>query len=225
MPAEEILVLANSLKVGGRCVAGISTWSDRWVRPVSGMGEGELYPFHFKMRQGEPRLLDIVRFEHYGACEDPTQPENVTLNEDVGWIRNDRLDPAEAEGRLSRHLVTGPELLGDRDDSIAEDEALEGVGESLVLVEPRDLTFALRRPWRPGARPGFRAAFNLCGDAYYDLSLTDEAVRSRLGKMEYGQYSATALGYTASRVLLTVSLGGAFRGRCWKLVAAVFFLP
>jgi hypothetical protein len=223
MPAEEILVLANSLKVGGRCVAGVSSRSDRWVRPVSDVGEGELYPFHFGTR--EPRLLDIVRFEHHGASEDPTQPENVVLDEDVAWVLGGSLDPAEAEGRLSQYLAAGPELLGDRDDSIAEGEALEGVEESLALVEPRDLIFELRRPWRPGARPRFRAAFNLCGDAHYDLSLTDKAVRFRLGKMEYGQCSATDLGYTASRVFLTVSLGGAFRGRCWKLVAAVFFLP
>lgn len=55
---KRIVVLANSVKhYPGRCIAGREIRSEvgvteigPWVRPVSTIGEGELYPRHFVLQ-------------------------------------------------------------------------------------------------------------------------------------------------------------------------------
>lgn len=224
MPQEEIIVLASSRKVGGRCIAGISTDSGKWVRPVSDQGEGELYPFQYKVQGRAPEALDIVRFSYQRHLGDPTQPENILID-DEGWHLTGRLDPAEAYQELAAFLGPGPELFGNRGRFLLASEAAEGVSESLVLIEPSDLQFTVRPPFKPGGPRRKRAIFSI-GGAAYDLPITDFVVGPKLLSLENGDYGQDQVGLSSgSRTLMTISLGGEKLARHWKLVATFLSLP
>lgn len=225
MAIEEIIVLASSLKVGGRCVAGVSTVSGDWVRPVSDLPDGRLEARHCRVNGRFPRKLEMVSFEHCGPANDPAQPENV-LVEDGGWTLDSRLSHAAASTELEPWLVEGPELFGNRGDSVSEEDvASRGPSPSLALIEPDSISFELKRPWQAGGPRRYRALFELDG-ALYDLGMTDPGIRAQLDERGFGAHGAQGLlpeGLT--RVLLTASLGGAFKGRHYKLAAGVIFLP
>jgi hypothetical protein len=224
VPEEEIIVLASSRKTGGRCIAGVSTDSGKWVRPVSCQGEGELYPFHYEVRGRAPEALDIVCFSYDRPLEDPTQPENVLIDEE-GWQLTGQLDPAAAYNELAPFLDPSPELFGNRERSLSAIEAARGVSESLVLIEPSDLQFSVRPPFEPGGPRRKRAKFSI-GGQLYDLPITDFAVGPKLLSLENGDYGQDQLGLASdNHTLMTVSLGGEKMGRHWKLVATFLSLP
>lgn len=225
MPAAEIIVLANSKKLGGRCIAGISTRSGRWVRPVSGLPNGQLAPAHCRVEGRQPELLDIVRFDYSEQLDNPAQPENLLL-EDSAWDLVGTVPPAEAYDRLVGHLVRGPALLGNLGRAVPAEAAGEGVGASLALVEPDRAPVFQAKPASEEAgqlRP--RVEFSLRGQDY-EFPITDFAIAPRLRARGCGSYSKEQLGGEgAGRALLTVSLGEALNEWHWKLVAAVLFLP
>lgn len=224
MAVEEIVVLANSMKWGGRCVAGISTRGGRWVRPVSDRLHGELRPLHHRIDGRDLAPLDVVSFEHDGRVNNPAQPENVKVGNSRWWLTG-RVEPADALGHLSPQLVEGPDLLGNREASVPEAEALQGVDASLALVKPAKVEFDLDPPFEGTSKSRPRTRFDL-GGQHYDLAVTDFLIRSRLLKAGLGTHGLAELGLDpGADVLLTVSLAEAYGGRCWKLVAAVLVLP
>jgi hypothetical protein len=224
MPVDEIVVLACSRKWGGRCVAGISTETGRWLRPVSNLRHSELTPYHFQIDGHEIEPLDIVRFEHEGELGDPSQPENVLVS-DSRWQLAGRVDPVDAYDTLSPHVVEGQVLLGNRGTAVPADEAMRGVEASLALVRPSALEFHLEPPWEGSDRPRPRASFALGGHEY-ELALTDYLVAPRLIRAGMGSHRPSDLGFAPnSDVYLTVSLAEARDGWCTKLIAAVLFLP
>jgi hypothetical protein len=226
VPSEEIIVLACSKKLGGRCVAGISTESGRWVRPVSGRNHGELEPAQYRIDGRAPRPLDVVRLDLVERLDDLAQPENVLIDDEAPWRLVDSLDPAHAYARLRRHLSRGPRLFGNRGFAVHTDAAELGVEASLALVEPdSEAEFFLGRgregkgPMRP------RVGFGLRGSRY-ELVLTDFLVAPRVWELGEGVHSAADLGFpTASHVLITVSLGEPKGEWHPKLGAAVLLLP
>lgn len=224
MPVDEIVVLACSKKWGGRCVAGISRQTGRWLRPVSDSSHGELTPFHYRISGRAIRPLDFVRFEHEGRLGDPSQPENVAVD-GSRWRLTGRLDPDEAGRILSPYLVEGQVLLGNRGSAVPEEEAMLGVDASLALVRPRAVEFHLESPRAGTSRARPRVGFELDGQDY-DLALTDYLVAPSLMKAGLGSHELSELGFASdSDVCLTVSLAEALDGWCTKLIAAVVFLP
>lgn len=224
MPVDEIIVLACSKKWGGKCVAGISKESDRWLRPVSAQPRDGLPPYYWRIDGREISPLDVVRFEHRGALGDPTQPENVEVA-DSRWELTDRVEPERALRVLSPHLVKGPRLLGNRGSAVPETVALRGVGASLALIAPESIECRLDPPFEGTDKLRPRIQFELNGQGY-DLPLTDYLVRPRLFTAGLGSHDLSDLGVgDVSSVLLTVSLAEALDGWCTKLVAAVLPLP
>lgn len=223
MTTEEIIVLACSLKHQGRCVAGLATADDRWVRPVARGPQGELYPWQCGIEGKYPRLLDVVRFDHNGSTGEPDQPENVRLAKSP-WERVDRIAISDAYEQICDALIPGPELLGSRLHYIDEDVAARGMHASLALVQPEGLEFHLE-PHSKKAKGSPRAVFYLTGE-HYDLPLTEFVIRPRLEERSYGEYTWQALGLAEPvHALLVVSLGTPYGGRQYKLVAAVLPLP
>jgi hypothetical protein len=222
MPSEEIIVLADSKKIGGRCIAGISTSSGEWIRPVSDLQDGTLYPFHCRVGRRLPELLDVVRFSHDGKTEDPAQPEN-RLIADEPWRLVGAIDSASAYRELEPVLSTGPQIFGNGGKGVDESVASDGIAESLTLIEPdvNSLEFAVKSPYHPGGNPRTRVAFQLGGWSY-DLPLTDFAVRPKLLALGHGNYGPNdaELG-PGNHVVLTVSLGLPMNSVHWKLVAGL----
>lgn len=225
MPTEEILVLASSKKHGGRCVAGLNK-DGKWVRPVS-KGSHGLFKAECGIDGRWPELLDVVRFGYSEEPEegDPAQPENVRIDGSA-WELSKRVDPAEAEKRLHRFLIAGPELLGNRGSAVKDEIAAKGVEASLALLKPRGgIEFTLGPPEAGQVKPGPRVVFDL-GSRRYDLPVTDIPVEEAIRGAGAGAYKPEDLGFAADRsVILTVSLGEEYKGWHYKLVAAVLFLP
>jgi len=109
--------LANSKKLGGRCVAGLRSDCDEWIRPVS-QAEGALLRRHYVLDDGkEAALLDVIEVRVSEHRPKPYQPENWVL-EDEQWKLIKRLNPKDAYLFLKKVLVTGPELFGNTADRV-----------------------------------------------------------------------------------------------------------
>lgn len=225
MPTAEIIVLANSKKLGGRCIAGISTRSGRWARPVSRLPNGQLEPAHCRVEGRQSELLDVVRFEYVEQLDDPAQPENLLI-EDKPWELVDNVAPVEAFSRLRGHLATGPELLGNRGRAVPRGVAEKGVDASLALIEPdRPPRFKTESAHETGGPLRPRVEFSLGGQDY-ELGITDFVIAPRLRALGCGDHSDDRLGFgDPSHVLLTISLAEPLDEWHWKLAAAVLFLP
>lgn len=225
MPTEEFVVLANSDKPGGRCVAGISTVSGEWVRPVSSrLSTGALSSRDCRVDGRMVRAFDVVRFGYERRLDDPAQPENVLID-GSDWTLTGDIAAGDAYEFLRPHIVAGPELLGDTEDSIDDSVAQDGVEASLAVIEPDAIEFRSRPPFNPGKRRRARALIELSGQDY-DLSITDEVVAPVVRSAETGVYAPAELDLPESgHTVLTASLAEGWNGRHYKLAAAVLFLP
>ncbi|HVC31522.1 MAG TPA: hypothetical protein VND24_10070, partial [Steroidobacteraceae bacterium] len=118
MPEIELICLANSRKLVGRCVAGLRTDGGGWVRPVRDSLDGMLFPQDYDLgdRQ-EAALLDVIRVPVSAPRPEFHQPENW-LHTAGRWELVRRIPAALAGRLLAPALNPGPELLGDRHDRV-----------------------------------------------------------------------------------------------------------
>ena len=221
LTTKRIVCLANSRKMGGRCVAGkeISEGAHpgNWIRPVSCRENESVSERERCYADGnEPQPLDIIEVSFLGPQPKSYQQENWLLNTSRRWRKTGRLtwedltklaDPAAplwANGFNSRS--------GENDQVPAN---IAGAHEtSLRLVGVDDLTVIVSEPSRPSANyPILRGRFSHCGDTYC-FRITDPVIEKGSMKLPYGEY-------TVGERFLTVSLGGAFEGNAYKLIAAI----
>jgi hypothetical protein len=169
MPAERLLVLASSKKLAGRCLAGISLETGKWVRPVSSPKGDALAISDCEIEGRYPRLLEIVRLETLAACPLPHQPENVLIPKQP-WLLEPRLDPGRVIEILTDHLEHGPDLLGSTARTLDAQACLASpVKSSLAIVAPQALSLENERVrWGDGSRQW--AHF----PTRWDMSLTDD---------------------------------------------------
>lgn len=224
MPTFDLICLANSRKHNGRCVAGLRTDGQGWLRPV-GLGQGGvLYPPHYTLAdRTEAGVLDLLRVDLTEPRPAPHQPENWL----IGCARWELLarpaGPQIIDG-LRAALVHGPELLGNNLAKVpyAQFEANHAPA-SLALVYPQATEWRLGTSSR-GSRQT-RLAFTLAG-VLYSLPVTDLGWELRLAHLPLGVHPLTAAGLqTQDRVILTISLSEPLEGYCYKLVAAVIVVP
>ena len=86
------MCLANSRKLSGRCVAGIQTGGQGWIRVVSRSSSGTLSRSHYTLANGRQVALfdvveadvDVVEADVAEARPEPHQPENWVLGRE-GW--------------------------------------------------------------------------------------------------------------------------------------------
>jgi len=212
MPIIEMIILAKSKKLGGKCIAGLRTDGRGWVRPVAPSQDGTLFPQHYTLTSGsQAEVLDVVRIEVKEPRPEPHQPENWVIS-DKKWRLIARPGSEEHQSTLWNHIASGPTLLGNQSDRIHirrfEDEPAEA---SLALVMPSKIEWTIGESVT-GARQT-RAVFKLKGTTY-DLAVTDEEWKKRLSELPDGIYPFTklkSLGLKPNdKFLLTVSLGEAF---------------
>lgn len=203
----DLLCLAYSRKYNSRCVAGLRLDTLEWVRPISATEHGELSAISCRLDVGRPpQPLDVVRIPLVGARPERHQPENSLLGGGQ-WQLVDELSVRTAAAYLDRVVLSGPNLLGDRADSIDWDWIQQnGMNASLGIVKVHPVFYV--NPWGK-----LRASFTLRG-AHYDLAVTDLAAWAN---------DARQPGFRVqSDWYLTISLGERFdqKNRAYKLVAA-----
>lgn len=234
MPNFEFMCLANSIKHGGRCIAGIKTNGSGWLRPVSNNEDGTLYFNDYTLDNGrEPELFDIIRVECVEQRAKCHQPENwVISNHKWNYVGKPNLEQIQEillpEIRRHQNSIN---LLNNPNERINYNTLKESPTEaSLALIKPYNLEWEIKN--RYGERK-FRAIF-LLGQNWYSLPITDNNWKLKLNSLEDGRYSCNEVisklgleNYTDNKFFLTISLGEPFphpgdnQQYCYKLVAAV----
>jgi hypothetical protein len=218
----DLVCLANSIKLRGRCVAGIDRDTGEWIRPVATTTHGELHPEHYMLGAGgAPRVLDVIRIRLERAHPLAHQPENWLISAET-WQLLHRPSSTESMPLLHSHLTASPSLFGDTEHRIALcDLEQRPAAASLALIEPQGLQWFIERSQYNPKRP--RAHFAL-GNAFYDLPVTDPAWIPAFRHLDYGLHPARACGLlSGQKLLLTISLGDEFEcdGYCYKLVSGL----
>jgi hypothetical protein len=224
MPVFDILCLANSVKLGGSCIAGLRLDGGGWVRPVAGTEHGQIYPIHCTLQDGSlPQLFDQIRISFVDRKATAHQPENWLIANQPWQLISRGLSPETAR-LLESNLDNGPALLGNFSHLISIDRfEKDPVSSSLCLIHPRNLRWRIKDC--PGNSHKPFAQFRLDGSAYL-LPVTDPIWIPAFREVPVGVHPVTACGIAENaKVLLTVSLGEPFDdGYCYKLVAGILQL-
>jgi hypothetical protein len=226
MGLDRIVCLANSYKHDHRCVAGISLVTKQWVRLV-----GQTVPGCLTLRETcypdgrEVALLDVFEAELGEKCGSNCHPEDVYVT-GKPWQPIRRFDEPRDVRFLAAYVNKGPSVLQGYGDRVYG-RKIDGtpVEKSLELIHPENLWWWIRE--ENGKRKN-RALFR-AGNvirACYDLTVTDPAWLEKLRSLPAGIYPhAHFFDGKPPKTLLTMSLGEAFEGFHYKLVAGVVCLP
>ena len=226
MGLDRIVCLANSYKHDHRCVAGISLVTKQWVRLV-----GQTVPGCLTLRETcypdgrEVALLDVFEAELGKKCGSNCHPEDVYVT-GTPWQPIRRFDEPRDVRFLAAYVNKGPSVLQGYGDRVYG-RKIDGtpVEKSLELIHPENLWWWIRE--ENGKRKN-RALFR-AGNvirACYDLAVTDPAWLEKLRSLPAGIYPhAHFFDGKPPKTLLTMSLGEAFEGFHYKLVAGVVCLP
>jgi len=207
---KEIICLANSRKVGGKCVAGKAVDTREWIRPVS--AEGKLTNELIKYANGElPKLLDIMRIHYKKVQPTEYQPENILISEEqweyLGKWPEDKLD----------NLCDKPKEIfinQERKDRIAVEFFTKNRLESSLLLVKHKSIKLFSTDYENKRK--LRAIF-VYNDLEYDLGVTDPIFFEEYTKKKKGFYKLDS-----KNVYLCVSLAAPYKdGYCYKLVASI----
>lgn len=221
--AKTILCLANSRKLGGRCIAGREIFDGRigdWVRPVSGHGHGEVSEADRRFRDGaDPKVLDIIQVPMLRVKPHTYQVENHLIDAREHWRFVRRATPGEVRsalddqaGPLWTNQSSTKHGLRDR-----VDPADHRGGGSLELISVNDLEIRVATEGAQFNNPKrkIRGQFTF-GGLIYRLAITDPIIEREALRRDDG---AHAFG----KAVLCISLGDVNErdGLAYKLVAAV----
>lgn len=201
----DIVVFANSIKHQiGRSIAGriIGDENDGpgygpWIRPVSRIGKGELYPQHFTLEDGEiPSVFDTIRIFVDVPANDITQPENWFVSDNRTWKRHDW-----DMGWMLKDFIENPQNLWlvpeEKSDRVRreylDDNPLE---QTLYLLKLQDAVIS-------EIDNKYRLRF-LVNCIEYDLAITDPQVKNIIGNEPY---------FILHHALVCVSITPTFSGR------------
>ena len=209
----DILILANSKKKGGYCVAGKEIMSNKWFRLVGDSMGSELnlsqitysdLANRIKSVPYEP-LCKTLRMDLGNTVPLLYQPENVLINQNLGQ---------EITNTQSNIIYdTPPDLwgIGDRINASDIEQGLIKITQSLYFIQVTNLQFYTNDYKK-------RRAIFQYGNNSYDLGAT----------MDPSVFDNILSGQRVHSNVVTVSLGEPFfnqhsnQHEHYKLVAAVF---
>lgn len=203
-----LVIMTESSKFSGKCVAGINVDNGKWVRLVSddkethgAIANSDLY----YQDGGKCEVLDIVDVPVIEECGDDIQPENVLLDTSK-YIKY--VGMASLKDVLKIHPVeTRKDILGNQYSYISA-QRVSTIGYSLTLVEVQDLEIV--QVENPNGRPKTKVNFTYQGYFYTYMSVTDPRFYSVMNGTIY------------SRAILVVSIGTPFNEKYYKFVSKIF---
>lgn len=211
--------LANSKKYGERCIAGIELKREgngdltlvrlngkpKWLRPVSNSEHGEVNANlvnHIK-------LNDIVEIDILEECPNGYQSENVLFGVDSLKVISSITLSSQ---NLDKLITVQGNLFGNRGKAVAE-EQISSIKHSLTLIKVETPELYIRTDF---GKNQLRLKFRY-NNSEYDLPITD------IGFEEKYDADKDVLA-KASNIYLTISLGVAYEGWYYKLIAGVIYL-
>ena len=224
MRTIDLLCLANSKKLGGRCLAGVVLPEmTEWVRPVDGTRlHGEVPDSRVQVRTPEGhravRPLDKIRVVLTAPQPTPFQPENWVLSPaPSGFVEVADLETVLPTLRAISNTGDGVlDLEGEKSVSLVS--ASRGLSRSIELIRVRRPVF-WKNDW-----DSWRVDFLFGTFAYRDISVTDYELIARLESLNRTQSLIDRI-ESKRAWLLTVSLTEEFHGRHWQVVAAGIPFP
>jgi hypothetical protein len=235
MMTKTLLVLANSHKRGGRCIAGREVlwlpdgrWHfGPWVRPVSAHGTGELC--HDETTRPDGTQVQVMEFATVSLVRnenEPCQPENWVITGPRCWEKLDRPCKLPPIGALEEHpadIWIDKAEMNDRISPFRLEE--RNLGFSLCVIKPEELTlswFSEMNTFKKRPQSKYRAIFRYNGEKY-ELSLTDPMASERFCKPmpAVGEKPRTLALKSAHGPLLCISLTPVFSGFHYKVAATI----
>lgn len=206
-----LLLLANSYKHGGRCLAGLRTDTWQWVRPVSERDGHEISTSACATEDGPLRPLDIISLTAIRPEPLAHQEENVVVREET--IRKvGRNEVSECANLLQRTSSKLPYFAKTSNDSIDAIFFTKGPPSrpSLALIEVPEAQ-VYPGPSSGGAPAKSRRIRFMHSGNHWDLRFTDENVKPRTAKFDTGP------------AFLCVSIGDYFakKNAHYKMVASL----
>jgi hypothetical protein len=223
MATHRLVCLANSIKLGGHCVAGLRVDGKGWIRPISELPEGELMTRQCTCDSGvEVAPLDLIEVEIGGHRPIVNQSENFLVT-NTPWKLLARPAPVSLAPVVRKAIVLSPPLLSCTDSRRSIHDFPSGqYAASLALVSPDQPRWEVTTSSRNKMQ--VRCSFEL-GSTTYDLAVTDPAWKRRFRSLPFGLHRSSAVGLRpVDRLLLCVSTGEPYGGYCYLLVAAVIVL-
>ena len=209
----KLLVLANSYKLGNRCVAGIDLDTGEWVRPVSQLFDGSIPEHKTAVRKNGrfvPVLpLDVVEFEVGRSRATPHHPEDVEFKGAFTLAGN--MTIAELRAKLPEVVQDVGPIFGDYSDRIPAG-VVSSIGGHSSLKLMQVSRFGFDRTLNANGKPQFRGSWGE-GPKHVDLVITDPQFVHVRQSLPSGLIDKT---------LVTISLGEELNGAHFKLIAAVF---
>lgn len=241
MQSKLIIILANSVKSSGRCLAGKEVFDNgkewkigSWIRPVTTKEGGEISAYQMSQALGhDPKLLEVIEIPFSKAVPLPYQPENWLIETPLkkgAWISHGMIDWDETPSLLDQK----PEMWHDSTDD--DRRVREGFPEnmkvpaSLYFIKPDRINSV--RVWTqrntfPGAeRPTKgRRVFSVTHNGHsHDFEIEDP----KFGEKYYPQFPGVndpekvIKLVNPKETLLCVSLAGRFHGHHYKIAAGIF---
>jgi hypothetical protein len=215
---KRLIMLANSRKTSGRCLAGKQVDSGEWIRPISARPSHEVSEEERQYEDGgDPQVMDVVDVPLIGPRPHGYQSENWLLDDGFYWERHGKLRAADLEslvdqpGSLWRNGSSTQAGLNDRVPSA--DAA--GLTESLLLIEVPGGTLKVHAPGAAfgNSKRRVQLAFEYGGEPYA-LRVTDPMIEREYFAKRDGDYSL-------GEAFLVISLGEPYGGYAYKLVATI----
>lgn len=203
-----IIIMTESSKFSGKCVAGISTETGEWVRLVSDDEEvhGAISNDDLICSNGRKcNVLDRVSVPIICACGNQIQPENILID---GTKRITFQGKSTFLEVLDTHPAEERDyILGNKYSYITE-QRVNTVGYSLALVKVNNLE--IMQVETPEGKPKTKAKFQYQDEEYSMVSVTDPRFYSVPNGTEYDE------------AFLVVSIGTSYNGKYYKFVSGIF---
>ena len=218
---KRIVCLANSRKLNGRCIAGKELVEGRpaqWIRPVSNRDHQEVSEYERQYEDGtDPENLDIIDIPLLGAHPQGYQQENWLLDSGRYWSKVGRFQfdkLSELADRADGLWIDGEHSYNGLNDRVPMHIAA-GLTTSLKIIGVDVLTLSVFSSCDAfgNSKRRVQAQFRFAKKIYH-LWVTDSRYERRYLQQPDGQHYIY-------RCCLTISLGEAFNGYAYKLVAAI----
>ncbi len=215
----EIVCLANSRKISGRCIAGKIIAANKWIRPVSNRESEEISEEEQRYKNGEmPKLLDIISIPVKNLKPTRHQKENYLIDDRYYWEKT-----GQYAERLESLLDSPEDLWGTGcssyqgiNDRMSEEICAE-YSESLYLVKPQSLSIIVHVEGEEfdNAKRKVRAQFKY-NDTIYIFPVTDPVVESKYLSGNNGSFTLPI-----ENTYLCVSVGLPYNEYCYKFLASL----
>lgn len=236
---KTIVVLANSVKIRGRCLAGKElAWDGKewkvgdWVRPVSTPQGGEVAISQMADSLGrEPALLEIIEVPLASPVPLTDQPENWLIDSQQKWRRVDRMDWSQAGALVDRPRHVWDEGRGWRRVAAGFVQKMVKPA-SLYLIKPQEIVSV--EVWSepnkfepPPAVKRHRLAKLRYGGVVHEFDIDDPVLAERyfprFPRIHAGRQRITLR--SPAETFVCVSLTLPYRGHHYKIAAAFIEPP